>query len=52
MFTRYIWTLPQEVQCEILHKLLLAGIEGEDLERAMDGRVCDLEDTIDIRDWR
>lgn len=49
MLTRYIWTLPGEVQREILNDLLLAGIEGEDVERAMDGRLCDLEDTIDIR---
>ena len=52
MLTAYIWTLPQLVQQEILDALLMAGIEGDDVERAMDGRVCDLEDTIDIRDWR
>ena len=52
MFTSYIWTLPESERREILHKLLLAGVGGEDVERAMDGRVCDLEDTIDIREWR
>lgn len=52
MLTRYIWTLPQQVQQEIYIALLMAGVEGEDVERAMDGRVCDLEDTIDIGAWR
>ena len=50
--TRYIWTLPQTEQAAIMTALLLAGIEGEDLELAMDGRICDLEDTIDIEEWR
>lgn len=52
MSTTYIWMLPQQVQQEIIAALLIAGIDGDDLERALDGRVCDLEDTIDIRDWR
>ena len=50
--TRYIWTLSQQEQAEIYTALLLAGIEGNDLELAMDGRICDLEDTIDIGRWR
>lgn len=50
--TRYIWTLPVSMQQEIYQALLLAGVEGEDLERAMDGRICDLEDTISIEEWR
>lgn len=50
--TRYIWTLSQDEQAAIYTALLLAGIEGEDLELAMNGRVCDLEDTIDIEEWR
>lgn len=50
--TRYIWTLSQAEQAAIMHALLLAGIEGEELEIAMNGRVCDLEDTINIEDWR
>ena len=52
MLTSYIWTLPQQVQQEIYNALLMAGVDGEDVERAMDGRVCDLEDAIDIREWR
>ena len=50
--THYIWTLPANEQREIYARLVMAGIEGEDLELAMDGRVCDLEDTIDVSDWR
>ena len=50
--TRYIWTLSQDEQAAIMTALLLAGIEGDDLELAMDGRICDLEDTIDIAEWR
>jgi len=49
---RYIWMLPATMQREIMCALLAAGIEGEDLELAMDGRVCDLEDTINIDPWR
>lgn len=48
MLTKFIWTLPQDVQCEIRHALILAGIEGEDVERAMDSRLCDLEDAINV----
>jgi len=50
--TRYIWALPRDEQERIYAALLMAGIEGEDLELAMDGRICDLEDTIDISEWR
>ena len=50
--TRYIWTLSRAEQAAIMTALILAGVEGEDLSRAMDGRVCDLEDTIDIGEWR
>ena len=50
--TEYIWMLTSDEQAEILTALCLAGIEGEDLELAMNGRVCDLENTIDISDWR
>jgi len=50
--TRHIWTLPQDEQAAIMTALLLAGIEGDDLERAMDSRVCDLENTIDISEWK
>ena len=51
-YTEYIWMLPVEEQADLLVELAFAGIEGEDLDRAMDGRVCDLEDTIDVSNWR
>lgn len=47
--TRYICTLPESEQQAIYAALLEAGIHGNDLERAMNGRICDLEDTIDVR---
>jgi len=50
--TRYIWTLSEFQQAAIMAALLLAGIEGNDLELAMNGRICDLEDTINIEEWR
>ena len=50
--TRYIWTLSQQEQQLIYERLLEAGITDEDLELALDGRVCDLEDTINIEEWR
>lgn len=50
--TRYIWSLSDEEQQLIYERLLLASIEGENLELALDGRVCDLEDTISIAEWR
>ena len=50
--TRYIWELSVEEQQQIASALVEAGIFGEDFERAMDGRVCDLEDTISIDEWR
>lgn len=46
---RYIATLNHEEQMRIREALLIAGIDGEDIERAMNGRICDLEDTINIR---
>lgn len=50
--TRYIWELPVEIQQEIASALVEAGIFGADFERAMDGRVCDLEDAIDITPFK
>ena len=51
-YTEYIWMLPVEDQADLMVELAFAGIEGEDLDRAMDGRVCDLEDTIDVSAYR
>ena len=50
--TRYICTLTTKQQAAIMAALLLAGIEGNDLELAMNGRICDLEDTINVEEWR
>ena len=50
--TRYVFELPVLEQLVISIRLLMAGITDEDHERAMNGRICDLEDTIDIDDWR
>ena len=49
--TEYIELLPERVQREIAEELERVGIEGEDFERAMSSRVCDLEDTVDVRRW-
>lgn len=49
--TRYICTLPSNVQAEIWKALKREGFSYEDRIRALDGRLCDLEDTIDIRRW-
>ena len=50
--TEYIWRLSQDEQQLIYERLLSAGITGEDLELALDGRVCDLESTISVEEWR
>lgn len=50
--TEYIWMLTADEQRLIYERLLEVGIIDEDLETALDGRVCDLEDTIDIAEWR
>jgi len=46
--TRYICTLPTSVQEEIAKRLDLAGISGVDFSMAMNSRLIDLEDTIEI----
>jgi len=47
--TAYICTLPRDVQEKVARALVLAGIGGDDFARAMNSRLCDLEDTIDVR---
>ena len=44
----YICQLPNLVQLSICMDLSNVGICGDDLTRAMEGRLCDLEDVIDI----
>lgn len=48
--TQYIWMLDVREQQLIYERLLEAGVDGEDLELALNGRICDLEDTIDVSD--
>lgn len=50
--TRYIFELTQLEQFVISIRLHRAGVWGEEHELAMNGRICDLEDTIDIAEWR
>lgn len=47
--TTYIAMLPLEKRNDIFRALVKAGITGEDLDNAMDSRLCDLEDTIDLK---
>lgn len=49
--TIYIALLPIEVQQEIKRELMNVHIEGQDLENAMNSRLCDLEDTINIKKY-
>lgn len=49
--TVHIATLPYAVQARIRNELERAGVEQEDVERGMNGRICDLEDTINLN-WR
>ena len=46
--TTYICQLPESIKREIAEELAKAGITDE---MAMNGRLCDLEDTIDISKW-
>jgi hypothetical protein len=50
--TRYVCELGQLEQLVISMRLHRAGIYGEDWFRAMNSRVCDLEEAIDIEEWR
>ena len=46
--TRYVASMDTETREQIRNLLILAELDNEDIDRAMDSRVCDLEDTIDI----
>ena len=46
--TTFICQLPQATQDTIRSELLNAGLDSNDIDIAMDGRLCDLEDTIEI----
>lgn len=43
----YVCTLSEHEQAEIRKKLVNAGVSGEDLELAMNSRICDIEEVYD-----
>lgn len=49
MRTIHIHRLPENLQEQIRNELSKV-VDAEDLERGMDSRLCDLEDTIEIPD--
>ena len=46
--TRYVYTLSEDTQEEIREELRRAQLSEKEIEIAMSGRVCDIEDVIDI----
>lgn len=50
--TTFIWFLDDNVKAEIEKDLRATGISEEDVQRGLDSRLCDLEDTIDIQKYR
>ena len=46
--TIFICQLPQATQDAIRNQLVKAGLSFEDIELAMNSRLCDLENTIEI----
>ena len=46
--TIFICQLPQATQDAIRNQLVKAGLSFEDIELAMNSRLCDLSDTIEI----
>ena len=47
--TRHIATLPRETQEEIKTILIRRGTEPEDMEAALNSRLCDLEEIEEIK---
>ena len=52
MITDYICTLDDIIQNTIRSELRNCGASESDIEIAMASRLCDLEDSIDISDYR
>lgn len=46
--TAFICTLPEDAQNAILLELEKLNLASEDVRLAMDSRLCDLENTLDI----
>ena len=44
----YVAQLPSHMQAAIKEALVSQGVAGEDLENALDSKVSDLADTIDL----
>jgi len=44
----YVSTLPKFMQNQIVRLLEMNGCMDEDIQLAMNSRLCDLKDTIDI----
>lgn len=49
--TTHISALPKEAQEEIKNILIQTGAEPEDMEAALNSRLCDLEEVINITDY-
>jgi len=49
--TTYICQLPLSIQQAIKEDLLSLDLSSEDIQNALDGRLCDLEDTININQY-
>jgi len=52
MLNDYICTLNEVIQSAIRSELRNCGASETDIELAMSSRLCDLEDSIDISDYR
>lgn len=48
MVTAFIVTLKTELQRQIRDELIKKGLASDDVEKAMNSRLCDLENTIDV----
>lgn len=48
----FIRTLSNEAQGQIADELRIQGFNQEDIERALDSRLCDLEDVIDLKKFQ
>ena len=47
--TTYIQELPKEIQESIKNILIHTGAEPEDIETALNSRLCDLEEVTEIK---
>ena len=48
-FTQYVGLLPKELRRGVLSALKLKQLNVEELNDAMNSRLCDLEETIDVQ---